>query len=96
MELFQVDNRWFEFEALTAWSSLVGDQKIEQGDKCYVRKNDKQPDYYDIVFKQGEFLHGAYIAQRYAAGLIKPLRPMKEQHRITGLWNAYWKAKYIK
>lgn len=90
-----IDGRWFEFESQDDWKSLVGDQGFSKGARGYVRKNDKQPGYYDVLYGRQEFIHGIYIREREAQTLLRPLRVMKEQNRINKLWSAYWKAKYI-
>jgi hypothetical protein len=96
MDINDIDFTWYEFTALADWVSLLRDVTIVKGQRGYVRRNDKQENYFQVIVSNNGFIEANYMSRRDTARIISPTKQTQNQARVDDMWHDVWKTKYQK
>lgn len=100
MKLDELQRDWFTFTATADHHSMItGELEFASGDRGYIRRNDHDPKYFQIVTKRGEFIHGCYVSEKEAAKCVEvnvPITEGKNKLVVNRYWSGYWTRKFHK
>lgn len=89
----EIDSTWYVFKAIEPYSNglEINPFSYEAGMVGYVKRNGFQPDFLQLLIKQGSSIVGVY--ERIDERTLEILKPAPAE-RTEELWSKYWSTKY--